>query len=37
MTDLAPETLELLQRVSTDTITGLLMKLGGCARARFVT
>ncbi|HSU06265.1 MAG TPA: ribonuclease activity regulator RraA, partial [Acetobacteraceae bacterium] len=26
---LAPETLELLQRVSTDTITGLLMKLGG--------
>ncbi len=26
---LAPETVELLQRVSTDTITGLLMKIGG--------
>jgi regulator of RNase E activity RraA len=26
---LAPETLELLQRVSTDTITGLLMKIAG--------
>ncbi len=28
-TALAPDTLELLQRVSTDTITGLLMKIGG--------